>query len=173
MVIAEIVDDEGRVLPDGEIGELVLTTLQAEAMPLIRYKTGDITFRLSAACKCGNNSGRIGPVIGRKSQRLKVKGTTVYPKAIENALLDIGDVANYIIEAYNENSPADKVLVKVGIKKYSQGIIKRLKERLLATLRFTPEIELLNPREIERLQYQGGRRKALAFIDKRKPVIIN
>ena len=88
-------------MPEGEIGELVITSLQMEGMPLIRYRTGDVSFLVPGACPCGRGGDRIGPILGRKQHRLKVKGTTLYPKTIEDALVAVEGVENFVIEARN------------------------------------------------------------------------
>ncbi|HYL81356.1 MAG TPA: AMP-binding protein, partial [Candidatus Acidoferrum sp.] len=111
LVVTEIVDDAGCPVPDGEIGELVITTLQVEGMPLIRYRTGDISFSLPGACPCGRGSTRIGPILGRKQHRLKVKGTTLYPKTIEDALLSMEGVENFVIEAHTGDDETDRLVV--------------------------------------------------------------
>lgn len=173
LVYPEIVDDNGDILKDGETGELVVTTLQAEGMPLLRYRTGDITFKLTERCDCGRTSARIGPIIGRKAHKLKVKGTTVYPKAIENVLLDIDGIENYVIEAYTGDDHADHVVVKVGSNKTQSSKLKTQKlkdavcENIKAKVRVTPHIEIVPPHEVEKILYEGGRRKPMTFIDRR------
>src|SRR3989344_4725680 len=166
LVYPEIVDDSGNVLKDGETGELVITTFQAEGMPLLRYRTGDITFKLTERCDCGRTSTRIGPIIGRKAQKLKVKGTTVYPKAIENALLEIEGVENYVIEAYTGDDQADHIVVKVGSLK-TQDLKDTVCENIKAKVRFTPQVQIISPQEVEKLLYEGGRRKPMTFVDRR------
>src|SRR3989338_7903961 len=174
LVYPEIVDDSGNVLKEGETGELVVTTFQAEGMPLLRYRTGDITFKLTERCDCGRTSTRIGPIIGRKAQKLKVKGTTVYPKAIENALLEIEGVENYVIEAYTGDDQADHIVVKVGSLKTQDSRLKTqdLKdavcENIKAKVRVTPHIEIMMPQEVEKILYEGGRRKPMTFVDRRR-----
>jgi len=171
LVYPEIVDDKGNILKDGETGELIVTTFQAEGMPLLRYRTGDITFKLTERCDCGRTSSRIGPIIGRKAHKLKVKGTTVYPKAIENVLLDIDGIENYVIEAYTGDDQADHVVVKVGISQGAGGSGQELKdaicENIKATVRVTPHIEIIPQQEVEKILYEGGRRKPMTFIDRR------
>jgi len=166
-IIAEIVDDAGKVLPDGETGELVLTTLQVEGMPLLRYRTGDITFRISENCECGRNSSRIGPILGRKCQRLKYKGVTLYPKTIENALLGIKGVVNYQIEAFTGDDQTDTILLRVGTHSGGNGFMAQLHDALLAKARVTPRIEIERPAEIEKRLFKGGSRKAITFRDRR------
>jgi len=173
LVYAEILDDAGNAVKDGEIGELAVTTFQTEGMPLLRYRTGDITFKLTERCDCGRTSARIGPIIGRKAQKLKVKGTTVYPKAIENALLEIEGVENYVIEAYTGDDQADHVIVKVGSNKTQNSKLKTQKlkdavcENIKAKVRVTPQVEIMMPQEVEKILYEGGRRKPMTFVDRR------
>ena len=167
LILTEIVDDEGNIRPDGEVGELVLTTLQIEGMPLIRYRTGDITFRISAPCSCGRNSVRLGPILGRKCQRLKYKGVTLYPKTIENALLGMKDVINYQIEAYTGDDQTDSVILRVGSYCIDNGLKARLHDALLAKARVTPKIEIESPEDVEKRVFEGGSRKAITFKDRR------
>ncbi len=86
---AEILDDAGRPLPDGQEGQLVATTIGVQAMPLVRFATGDMTFMTHERCPCGLWTARIGPILGRKEQAMKIKGTTVYPAAVQRALQTI------------------------------------------------------------------------------------
>ncbi|MBI3398277.1 MAG: AMP-binding protein [Deltaproteobacteria bacterium] len=167
LVYAEILDDAGNPVRDGEIGELVVTTFQVEGMPLLRYRTGDITFKITGKCDCGRTSVRIGPVIGRKAQKLKVKGTTVYPKAIENALLEIEGVENYVIEAYTGDDQADHVVVKIGTHYGNTSFKDTVCENIKAKVRFKPQVEIMLPQEVEKILYEGGRRKPMTFVDNR------
>ena len=94
-VYFEIIDPKtGEVLPDGEIGELVITTLKKEGAPLIRYRTHDLTRILSGQCKCGCNYPRIDTLIGRSDDMVKVKGVNIYPGQIEDVLRLIDGVSS-------------------------------------------------------------------------------
>jgi phenylacetate-CoA ligase len=168
LVVVEIVDDAGRPVPDGEIGELVITPLQMEGMPLIRYRTGDITLQVPGACPCGRGGSRIGPILGRKQQRLKVKGTTLYPKTIEDALAAVEGVENFVIEAHTGDDETDRLLVRVGTIRDDPGFRRTIGNTLYAKARVTPEIVLASPDTIERLLFEGGRRKPRVFVDRRK-----
>lgn len=168
LVYPEIVDEKGMALKDGEIGELVVTTFQVEGTPLLRYRTGDITFKVQDKCGCGRTSPRIGPVIGRKAHKLKVKGTTLYPKAIENALLEIEGVENYVIEAYTGDDQADHVLVKIGSNNLEVSFKESILENIRAKIRVAPQVEIMSPQEVEKILYEGGRRKPMTFIDRRQ-----
>jgi len=89
-IYCEIVNPKtGEVLPDGEIGELVITTLQKEGAPLIRYRTHDLTRMISGECACGSKYPRIDTLIGRTDDMVKVKGVNIFPSQIEEALQGI------------------------------------------------------------------------------------
>lgn len=166
-VLAEILDDDGNVLPDGRIGELALTTLQLEGMPLIRFKTGDITFCMSGQCSCGRHSVRIGPILGRKQHKLKVKGVTLYPKTIENVLLSLEHVVNYQIEAFTGDDQTDHIILRIGIYNKDKSMLESLSEELRAKARVTPLIEIEPPEEIEKRLFENGSRKPIIFKDSR------
>jgi phenylacetate-CoA ligase len=168
LVVTEVVDDAGRPVPDGEMGELVITTLQVEGMPLIRYRTGDITFLVPGDCPCGRGGPRIGPIVGRKQHRLKVKGTTLYPKTIEDALLSVEGVENFVIEAHRGDDETDQLVVRIGTLRDDPCFQKMVGDTLFAKARVTPEVHLASPAEIEGLLFEGGRRKPRVFVDLRK-----
>jgi phenylacetate-CoA ligase len=171
LVLAEVVDDEGRPLPDGETGELVLTTLRIEGMPLIRYRTGDITFRISGQCPCGRNSLRICSITGRKNQRLKIKGVTLYPKTIENAILEIKEVINYQIEAYTADDHTDHVRLWIGSHRNDSGLRSSLIENLRAKARVSLKVKIESPDAVRKRLFENSSRKAVTFRDMRdKPV---
>ncbi len=167
LVLVEIIDDNGELLKDGEIGELVITPFQIEGMPLLRYQTGDITFKISKPCPCGRDSVRIGPILGRKHHKLKVKGVTVYPNAIENVILGIKDIANYQIEAYTDDSQTDQIILRIGSNRNDNGFRSSLIDILRAKVRVTPNVEIESPEEIEKRLFEGGSRKAIKFKDRR------
>ncbi|MEI8189676.1 MAG: AMP-binding protein [candidate division NC10 bacterium] len=167
LIIIEIVDDGGRPVPDGDSGELVITTLQVEGMPLLRYRTGDITFRVPGDCPCGRGGPRIGPILGRKQQRLKVKGTTLYPKAIEDALLSVEGVECFIIEAHRGDDETDRLVVRVGTPRDDPRFKTLVGDAVYAKVRVTPVILLASPEEVAGLLFEGGQRKPRVFVDLR------
>lgn len=166
-VYAEILDDRGNPLPAGELGELTVTTFQVEGMPLLRYRTGDVTFMLDGPCECGRNTQRLGPVVGRKSHRLKVKGTTVYPGSIENALHTVKGVVNFQICASSCPEGSDRILVKIGSVDTSPGFVEHVRSSIRSYARVTPDVEVLAPDAVEALLLEGGRRKKMTFVDLR------
>ena len=112
----EIIDpDTGEVLPDGEVGELVLTTLSKYAMPMIRYRTRDLTRIISERCACGRTIRRIDRISSRSDDMFIIRGVNVFPSQIETALLSVeGTTANYNIVLYTENG-LDNIEVNVEI----------------------------------------------------------
>jgi phenylacetate-CoA ligase len=111
LVYTEIVDESGNEVPEGSVGELVATPLGVEGVPLVRYRTGDITFKLPGSCACGRNSLRIGPILGRKSQMIKFKGTTVYPLVITNVMDSCDGIEDYVIIIEDDESLSDRVTI--------------------------------------------------------------
>ena len=124
LIITEILDDNDQPVKEGESGELTITTLGVEGMPLLRFKTGDILKAHSQKCKCGRNTNRLGPVIGRKKQMIKYKGTTLYPPAIHNALTDFNEIETYVIELSLNEIGTDEILIKIATSKPSKDLLK-------------------------------------------------
>ena len=169
-VYAEILDDDGNPVPPGEPGELTVTTFQVEAMPVIRYRTGDITFMPEEPCECGKNSQRLGPVLGRKAHKLKLKGTTVYPGAIENALMQLDEIINFQIIAYSGDEGSDRIIVKAGSTETDGALVEKIKSTIRSYARVAPEVEIMSPERVDGLLYAGNRRKKMTFVDLRGTV---
>ena len=150
----EIIDPaSGRVLPDGERGELVLTTLTREAMPLIRYRTRDLTRFLPGKCPCGRTHRRIDRITGRSDDMLIINGVNIFPIQIEKTLMAIPEIGrNYLIEIHKENF-MDKLSVKVEInEEVFHGTLAELEKlqsnaaaALRAELGVTPNVKLVEP----------------------------
>lgn len=167
-VIAEIINPKtGERVEAGETGELVVTPLDVEAFPLIRYRSGDITFMIEDVCECGSTVPRIGPILGRADQLMKIKGVKVYPSQIEECLINIPEVDNYVIKAYTDEDMMDRILLLIGTKKPSDELVKRVKEDIRAVTVMTPDVKLLSPDEVSKTQFKAGKRKPKKFIDNR------
>ena len=164
----ELIDENGNIVKEGEYGELVITTLGVEGMPLIRFKTGDICRFHYEPCSCGRTSMRISPIIGRKNQMIKLKGTTLYPAAIVDILDNIDFVESYLVEVTTNEVGMDDVTVKIGVKEYNEQIISVLQNRFRAKIRVTPHIKIEAIETIKKLQLPEINRKPIKFIDKRK-----
>jgi phenylacetate-CoA ligase len=167
LIICELVDPLGNIVKDGEYGELVITTLGVEAMPLLRYKTGDICKFNYEPCSCGRNTPRISPIVGRKNQMIKYKGTTLYPYAVFDVLDNIDSVENYLVYVTTNEFGTDQLLVKVGVDFPSEELEKEIKDRFRAKLRVAPEILFENMDTIKKIQFPEANRKPIKFFDER------
>lgn len=167
MIIVEFLDENNNPVSEGEAGEVTITTIGVEGMPLLRFKTGDICHHHLEACSCGRTTMRLGPVIGRKQQMLKFKGTTLFPPAIYDVLNQIDYIENYIIEVCTNELGTDEILVKVGCNEVKNDYAKKIKDHFRAKMRVAPEIEFFSPPEITKMQFKNEGRKPLIFIDKR------
>lgn len=167
LLIAEVLDDIGNPVKPGEYGELTITTLGIEGMPLVRYRTGDLTTILDTPCACGRNSIRISPIYGRKQQMIKYKGTTLYPPAIFDILNTQRDIKDYLVEVYTNELGNDEILIHVAAKENSEKLTNSLKSYLHASLRVRPEIIFDSIETIQHKQVVGIGRKLSKFIDSR------
>ena len=168
LIITEFLDDANNPVPEGEAGELVITTLGVEGMPLLRFKTGDIVQPFYEPCACGRTTMRLGPVIGRKNQMVKYKGTTIYPPVLFDLLNDFEEVENYIIEISSNELNEDEITVKVGAKEATTELMLKIKDRFRAKLRVSPNIIFAAIQEINRLKFPENSRKSVTFIDHRQ-----
>ena len=167
LIITEIIDENGQLVKNGEEGELVITTLGFEALPLLRFKTGDVVKAYYDPCNCGRNTMRLGPVVGRKKQMIKYKGTTIYPPAMHNLLNHFDTVECYIIEISTNSIGTDEILIKIAAKENSIELLSKIKDHFRAKLRVAPVIEFHDSKDINRLRFPKMSRKPVDFIDKR------
>ncbi|WP_425235519.1 phenylacetate--CoA ligase family protein [Ulvibacterium sp.] len=167
LIIVEILDENNRPLPPGIEGELTITTLGVEAMPLVRFKTGDIMVAHDSPCDCGRNTLRLGPVVGRKKQMIKYKGTTLYPPAMDNLLNDFQEVESYVIEIYHNSIGTDEIGIKIASRNASDVLLHDIKDHFRSKLRVSPKIEFCEAQEIQKLRHSKLQRKPVSVIDKR------
>ena len=161
LIIVEIIGDDDKPVPDGEPGEVVVTTLGVEGMPLLRFRTGDISRKITGQCKCGRSSFRLTPIVGRKNNMIKLKGTTVYPPAIYDVLDNTPYVANYVVLVRDSFAGTDEVVVKVGLNsRPAFDVIKELKDRFRSRIRVDPD-------DVNKILFPSTSRKPLKFIDLR------
>jgi phenylacetate-CoA ligase len=165
LAVVEIVDDSGNLVAAGESGEVVVTPLAIEGMPLIRFKTGDVSFLIEGDCGCGRKSPRLGPIMGRKQQMMKIKGTTVYPQAVYCALEETKSVRDYYIEVSADSELSDILTVHVAVD--TGVIVDVIKDVLQAKLRVVPEIVIEDEKKIREKVYDPASRKPIRFFDKR------
>jgi phenylacetate-CoA ligase len=162
----EVIDpDSGEPLPDGEDGELVLTTLSKQAMPMIRYRTRDITRLTAEPCPCGRTLRRIGRIARRTDDMLIIRGVNVFPSQIETALLQVeGTLPHYqILLTRQKGLDALEVQVEVTQELFSdevrelEGLHERLVEALDHTLGLRVSVRLVQPRTIQRSEGKAKR----------------
>lgn len=115
--LVEIIDKDGNPCAPGERGELVLTSLTKEAMPLIRYKTGDVTYLLEDSCNCGRVCRRVHRFLGRADDMLVVRGINVFPSQIEDVLLSIPEIGDYFqVIVDRKHHGLDELTIQVEMK---------------------------------------------------------
>ena len=168
LALLEVVDPAtGEVLEPGEAGELTVTMLQKEALPMIRYRTGDLTAIDTDPCACGRTHPRIGRIRGRVDDMLIVRGINVFPSQVEHTLLEIPEVGKHFQIVVDRKGALDSMLVRVEVSEeaFSDRIpdlmeIKRTVEhRLRSSLNVSVEVELVEPGTLPR--FEGKSRKVI------------
>ena len=163
----EILDESGNPVPDGREGQLVATTFGVQAMPLIRFATGDITFLTRERCACGLWTPRIGPILGRKDQAMKLKGTTVYPAAVQRALQGLDQIIDYIMIATAPTPLSDELEIIVAWRGDASAAQEIVREKLRGELKVSPSIRIAPLKEIQSLGDSKELRKQRVFVDRR------
>jgi phenylacetate-CoA ligase len=170
--IPEIIDpDTGEVLPPGETGELVFTTLTKEAFPVIRYRTRDITRLITEPCTCGRTLYRMEKIMGRSDDMLIIRGVNVFPSQIEHVLMSIEGVEPHYQIIIDKEGALDVMEVQVEVSeeifsdeiKVLERLSKKIEQELKETLAVSCRVKLVEPRSIQRSEG-----KAKRVIDKRK-----
>ncbi len=168
LIIVEFLDDNDRPVKEGEPGEVTITTIGVEGMPLLRFKTGDICHHYTEPCTCGRTTMRLGPVIGRTQQMIKFKGTTLYPTALYDILDEIEYVENYVIEVLTNDIGTDEIVIRVACRRTGEAQEKEIKDHFRAKLRVSPSIVFDSAEAINRIKFPETSRKPVVFFDKRK-----
>ena len=171
LIIIEVLDENNKPVKNGASGELTFTTIGVEAMPLIRFKTGDIVKLHLEPCACGRNTTRVGPVIGRMHHMIKYKGTTLYPQTMNDVLTNFENIENYLIEISTNNLGTDEILIKIALQEQSDTFLQELKDHFRAKLRVTTKIEFSSVEILNSLVFNPLYRKPIRFFDKRKNFI--
>ncbi len=157
--LAEIIDPlTGEQLPYGEKGELVLTTLTKEALPIIRFRTKDITSLNPEPCKCGRTLVRMSKITGRTDDMLIIRGVNVFPSQIESVLLEVEGVEPHYIIVVDRKRHMDTLEIQVEVSdevfsdeaRKMEELEKRLMEEMESTLGISPVIKLIEPKSIPR-----------------------
>lgn len=167
LIITEILDNEGNAVKDGESGELTITTLGVEALPLLRFKTGDLVKAHYEPCQCGRNTMRLGPVVGRKQQMIKYKGTTLYPPAMNDILNDFEGILCYQIVIQSNEIGLDEIIIKLSTEREDESFEGEVRDHFRAKLRVSPKIEMVNFDILSKTVFNPNSRKPITFIDLR------
>ncbi len=170
--LIEVVDPKtGEQVGEGEKGELVVTTLTKEALPLIRWRTGDITIMESEKCACGRTHPRIMRILGRTDDMIIVRGVNVFPSQIEHVLMQVPEVGEHYLIILERKEGLDEMTVQVELSDKAKiertadilELERRLEERLKEILNVRAKIRVVNPGTLQR--FEG---KAKRVIDKRR-----
>lgn len=168
LIIVEVLDDNHNPVKPGEPGEITITTLGVEGMPLLRYKTGDIASYHDEPCRCGRHTVRLGPIVGRKQQMIKLKGTTLYPPGVFDIIHREDKVKDYVVEVFSNDLGTDELKLYLSVNDDSkQNVESSLQAYFQARLRVKPFIQFSTQQEIEKIQFSGQSRKIKKFIDNR------
>jgi phenylacetate-CoA ligase len=172
LALVEIISpDTGQPVPDGEQGEMVVTILQKEALPIIRYRTGDITSIDHAPCACGRTHPRIARLAGRVDDMLIIRGINVFPSQVEHTLLSIPEVSGHFMIEVDRAGALDNMLVKVELNPEAFSdkindildIRRRVGHTLKNMLNVSVDVEISEPGSLPR--FEG---KAKRVIDRRE-----
>jgi phenylacetate-CoA ligase len=167
LLIVELLDENNQQVPPRTTGEVTITTLGVEGMPLLRYKTGDICMYFDEPCACGRSSLRLSSIIGRKKQMIKFKGTTLYPPALFDLLNEMEEIVDFVVEVYPDEIGLDQVLLHLVPADESKECDHRIRAYLQARLRVSPYIKYVAAEELQKQQLPEAGRKAIKFIDRR------
>ena len=164
--IAEIIDPvSGEVLPEGTAGELVITTITKEALPVIRYRTRDITSLTRRPCSCGRTHLRIAKVSGRTDDMLIIRGVNVFPSQVESVLLDIGETEPHYQLVVDREGALDTLEIRVELTeqmfsdkvKGLEGLEKLIREEISSLLGISARVKLVEPKTIPRSEGKAQR----------------
>jgi phenylacetate-CoA ligase len=168
LVIVELLDENHKPVLPGTPGEVTITTLGVEGMPLLRFKTGDIAIGYDEPCACGRTTLRLGPVLGRKQQMIKLKGTTIYPPGVFEILNNLSFVRDYVVEASTGDLNTDELKLHIYVEESAKAqAMEGLTTVFQSRLRVVPQVVFATHEELEKLQFGKGERKVRKFIDKR------
>ena len=157
--LPEIVDPATLLpAPEGTVGELVFTTLTKEALPVLRYRTRDLTSMTTEPCRCGRTLARIGRIMGRTDDMLIIRGVNVYPSQIEHALLQVADVEPHYLLVVRRDNALDtlEVRVEVGAAVAAAGTVAmevlaaRVRRKIFETIGLTADVSIVPPKTVER-----------------------
>lgn len=164
LLMAEVVDENGMPAKEGELGEVVVTPLGVKAMPLLRYRTGDLCHVYYSPCACGRNGLRLGPVVGRKQQMIKFKGTTLFPPSIFDVLDKMKEIDLYQVEIGKDEFSNDTVTVLLPAELSGREFETELTGQFKSKLRVSPFIKFIARVELQGRVMKEDKRKGQKII---------
>ena len=164
LLILEVVDDNGLQVRNGELGEVVVTTLGVEGMPLIRFKTGDLCHAHYDLCKCGRYTTRLGPVMGRKQQMIKFKGTTLFPQIIFNVLNMMPQIEFFQVEVKRNEFNNDSITILLSKELHSDAFEHEISSLFKSKIRVTPAFRYIDTEELQQKVFKTDKRKSEKII---------
>lgn len=168
LLIVELLDEQNKPVHPGEIGEITITTLGIEATPLIRFKTGDLCRGYYEACGCGRTTMRLGPILARKQQMIKLKGTTLYPQAIFEVLNGLENVLEYVVTVTTDDHGAEEVIIDLAATNTSDKFVSEMKDAFRQKIRVVPKFHFTSMELILKKKFPPLSRKPIQLIDNRK-----
>lgn len=166
LIYLEVLDENGKEVEDGEVGEIVVTTLGNEGMPLIRYQTGDIAHVYRNTCSCGRKTPRLGPILTRKNQMIKYKGTTIFPPAIFEIFDSRTDISCYKIEVSKDYLGNDTLTILLENTIENTSVHKEIMEECSSKLRVVPHFVFLESEYLRSQVFKKHMRKPEKIIFK-------
>lgn len=164
LIILEVVDENGKNVTNGELGEVVVTTLGVEGMPLLRYKTSDLCHVYYETCGCGRSTTRLGPVVGRKQQMIKFKGTTLFPPAIFDVLDMMSEIELYQVVISKDEYKNDLITILLPKELEIPVFIERLNSSFKSKLRVTPYLRFIDSNLLNQQLFKQEKRKSEKLI---------
>ena len=162
LIFSEVLDENQNPVESGKIGELVVTPLQTQTMPLVRFATGDMVKFYGQSCDCDRKSMRISTPVGRKKQMIKLKGTTLYPQQIINLLTAFQSLKIFVIEASLNENQTDEILIRIP-NDFAET--SKLQEHLQAGLKVKVSLEKTSVEKLAMLKFPRESRKPKLFHD--------
>lgn len=159
LLILEVIDEHDHAVGDGELGEVVVTTLGIEGMPLLRYRTGDLCHVHYQKCNCGRTSPRLGPIIGRKQQMIKFKGTTIFPPAIFDVLDMVAEVKMYQVVVKQDEFGNDLIDILLPNELDNENFTNELRSLFRSKLRVAPDLQFVDMNILEKRVFTAEKRK--------------
>jgi phenylacetate-CoA ligase len=166
LLYLEVLNENGDEVDDGEIGEITVTTIGTIGTPLIRYKTGDLARVYKSVCGCGKDTPRLGPIVGRKNQMIKFKGTTIFPNSVFEIFDRIPTITCYKVEITKDYLGSDVITVLLEKKVENSQVMTQIVEACKSRLRVVPHFVFLESDYLRSQVYKNNSRKPEKIIFK-------